>query len=85
MLGVWPFLALAVAAVMVLRRRNPGLGRPYRTPGYPWVPLVFLGGVLVIVISALVQHPVTTLAGIGLTLVGLRSTGGAAVISILGP
>jgi basic amino acid/polyamine antiporter, APA family len=70
-LGVWPFLALAVAAVMVLRRRNPGLPRPYRTPGYPWVPLVFLVGVLVIVISALLQHPVTTLAGIGLTLVGV--------------
>jgi APA family basic amino acid/polyamine antiporter len=70
-LGVWPFLALAVAAVMVLRRRNPGLARPYRTPGYPWVPLVFFCGVLVIVISALVQHPVTTLAGIGLTLLGV--------------
>jgi hypothetical protein len=56
-LGVWPFLAFAVAAVMVLRR--------------PWVPLVFFGGVLVIVISALVQHPMTTLAGIGLTLLGV--------------
>jgi basic amino acid/polyamine antiporter, APA family len=70
-LGVWPFLALAVAAVIVLRRRNPGLARPYLTPGYPWVPLVFFVGVLVIVISALVQHPVTTLAGIGLTLLGV--------------
>jgi APA family basic amino acid/polyamine antiporter len=70
-LGVWPFLALAVAAVMVLRRRNPDLARPYRTPRYPWVPLVFFLGVLVIVISALVQHPVTTLAGVGITLLGL--------------
>jgi basic amino acid/polyamine antiporter, APA family len=70
-LGVWPFLALAVAAVMVLRRRNPEMVRPYRTPGYPWVPLAFFGGVLVIVISALVQHPITTLAGIGLTLLGV--------------
>jgi APA family basic amino acid/polyamine antiporter len=40
-------------------------------PGYPWVPLVFFVGVLVIVISALVQHPMTTLAGIGLTLLGV--------------
>ena len=70
-LGVWPFLALAVAAVMVLRQRNPELARPYRTPGYPWVPLVFFVGVFVIVISALVQHPITTLAGIGLTLLGV--------------
>lgn len=57
--------------VMVLRRRDPGLGRPYRTPGYPWVPLVFFVGVFVIVISALVQHPITTLGGIGLTLLGV--------------
>ena len=70
-LGVWPFLALTVAGVMVLRRRDPGLARPYRTPGYPWVPLVFFVGVFVIVISALVQHPITTLAGIGLTLLGV--------------
>jgi APA family basic amino acid/polyamine antiporter len=70
-LGVWPFLALAVVAVMVLRKRNPELARPYRTPGYPWVPLAFFVGVLVIVTSALVQHPVTTLVGIGLTLLGL--------------
>jgi APA family basic amino acid/polyamine antiporter len=35
------------------------------------IALVFFIGVLVIVISALVQHPVTTLAGIGLTLLGV--------------
>jgi basic amino acid/polyamine antiporter, APA family len=70
-LGVWPFLALAVAAVMVLRRRSPGLARPYRTPGYPFVPLIFIAGTLVVVASALVQHPWTTLAGIGVTLLGV--------------
>ena len=70
-LGVWPFLALAVAAMMVLRRRSPLLARPYRTPGYPLVPLVFIVGTLVVVGSALVQHPGTTLAGIGVTLLGV--------------
>lgn len=70
-LGVWPFLALAVAAVMVLRRRSPALVRPYRTPGYPLVPLVFIAGTLVVVGSALVEHPWTTLAGLGVTLLGV--------------
>ena len=37
-LGIWPFYALAVAAVFVLRRRRPDLLRPYRTWGYPVVP-----------------------------------------------
>ncbi|MDT9121047.1 hypothetical protein RSW84_26770, partial [Escherichia coli] len=41
-LGVWPFYALAVGAVFILRRRRPELPRPYRTVGYPVVPLVFL-------------------------------------------
>jgi amino acid transporter len=70
-LGVWPFLALAVAGVMLLRRRRPELVRPYRTPWYPVVPLVFIAGTLWVVGSALVARPVTTLAGIGLTLLGL--------------
>lgn len=41
-IGIWPFYALAVAAVFVLRRRRPELERPYRTWGYPLVPLLFL-------------------------------------------
>jgi amino acid transporter len=80
-LGTWPWLALGVAAVMVLRRRRPDMIRPYRTPGYPLVPLVFIVGTLAVVGVALVEHPLTTLAGIGLTLLGvpiylLRRTAG---------
>ena len=70
-LGVWPFLALAVAGVIVLRRKRPELARPYRTPWYPVVPLIFIAGTLWVVGSALVARPVTTLGGIALTLVGL--------------
>jgi amino acid transporter len=70
-LGVWPFLALAVAGVLVLRRTRPELARPYRTPWYPVVPLIFIGGTFWVVGSALVARPVTTLAGIALTLIGL--------------
>jgi amino acid transporter len=70
-LGTWPWLALAVAAVIVLRRRRPDLVRPYRTPGYPVVPLVFIAGTLLVVGTALVERPVTTLVGVGLTLAGI--------------
>ncbi|NVB42656.1 amino acid permease [Pseudenhygromyxa sp. WMMC2535] len=45
-IGIWPFYALAVAAVLVLRRRRPELERPYRTWGYPVVPLLFLSAAL---------------------------------------
>jgi amino acid transporter len=70
-LGVWPFLALASAGVLVLRRRRPDLARPYRTPGYPVVPLLFVVGTLWVVGSALVARPGSTLAGMGLTLLGV--------------
>jgi amino acid transporter len=70
-LGIWPFLALAAAGVFALRRTRPELPRPYRTPGYPVVPLVFILGTLWVFGSALLAHPSTTLAGVGLTLLGL--------------
>jgi len=69
-LGIWPFLALAAAGVLVLRRTRPSLERPYRVPGYPVVPLVFVVGTVWIVGSALIAQPAPTLAGIGLTLLG---------------
>jgi basic amino acid/polyamine antiporter, APA family len=40
----WSALLFAVGAVMVLRFRQPDAPRPFRTPGYPWVPLLFLVG-----------------------------------------
>lgn len=55
-LGTWPFYALAVAAVFVLRARRPDLPRPYRTWGYPWVPAVFLVGALLMVGNAMVTN-----------------------------
>jgi len=40
----WAALLFAVGAVFVLRRRRPDAPRPFRTPGYPVVPAVFLLG-----------------------------------------
>src|SRR5260370_11980153 len=49
----WAALIFAVAAVFVLRRTMAEAPRPFRTPAYPWVPLVFLLGTVVCV-SAIV-------------------------------
>ncbi len=40
--GGWIFYALAVASVVALRRKAPGMERPFRVPGYPWVPILFV-------------------------------------------
>ncbi|MDB6087911.1 MAG: putative permease [Gammaproteobacteria bacterium] len=59
-LGIWPFYALAVAGVFVLRRKRPDLPRPYRVWGYPVVPLLFLLASLGMVANALFTDPVNT-------------------------
>jgi APA family basic amino acid/polyamine antiporter len=43
----WAALIFAVGAVFVLRRKMAAAPRPFRTPGYPWVPLVFVFGAIV--------------------------------------
>src|SRR5262245_1521939 len=43
----WGALLFAVAAVMVLRRKMATAPRPFRTPAYPWVPVLFLVGTVV--------------------------------------
>jgi amino acid transporter len=43
----WAALLFAVGAVFVLRRTMPDAPRPFRTPAYPWVPLVFVLGTVV--------------------------------------
>ncbi len=43
----WAALIFAVGAVFVLRRKMPGATRPFRTPGYPLAPLLFVIGTVV--------------------------------------
>lgn len=50
------FSALAVAGLMVLRRRDQD-PPPFRTPGYPLTPLVFIAASLAMVIFALADNP----------------------------
>ncbi|MDQ3138391.1 MAG: amino acid permease [Gemmatimonadota bacterium] len=70
-LGIWPFYALAVAAVFVLRRTRPDLPRPYRTWGYPVVPILFLLASVAMVLNALWTDPVNTGITFGIILVGI--------------
>ena len=70
-LGIWPFYALAVGAVFKLRRQRPTLPRPYRTAGYPWVPLAFLLASLALLLNALVEQPASTAFGFGIILLGV--------------
>ena len=59
-LGIWPFYALCVAGVFVLRRRRPDLHRPYRVIGYPVVPALFLVASVGMIANAVVTDPGNT-------------------------
>jgi amino acid transporter len=70
-LGLWPFYCLAVGAVFVLRRKRPDLPRPYRTIGYPIVPLVCLAGAGGMLVNALINDPVNSAITFGLIGLGV--------------
>ena len=65
------FSVAAGVALFVLRRRQPLTPRPYRTWGYPLVPLVFVIGSAAFVLNTLLERPVESLAGLGLLAIGL--------------
>ena len=65
------FISLAVAAVLVLRVREPALARPYRVWGYPFTPVFFLIVSALYLASLLYHRFWPTLAGLGIVLAGL--------------
>ena len=67
----WIFYGLAVGGVIVLRKKYPDLARPFRTPGYPMVPVLFVLAAGAVVLSTFASQPGNALAGIGLILLGV--------------
>jgi len=61
------FYALMVGAVIVMRRKAPEVERPYRTIGYPVVPLIYIVLAVLIVLDLAYLAPSTS--GIGYLLV----------------
>ncbi len=69
--AIFPFYALAAAAVFVLRRRQPDRPRPVRVLGYPIVPLLFILAAFLILGNALWEHPGPTGLAFGGILLGV--------------
>ena len=70
-LGIWPFYALAVGAVFILRRRRPDVERPYRTWGYPLAPAIFLVASISMLLNSAINNARDTLIGFGIILLGI--------------
>lgn len=72
------FSGVAVAALFVLRAREPGVDRPYSALGYPIAPAVFTAASLLIVLNALwadLVRPLVAGAALGPSAAGLLVIG----------
>lgn len=67
----WIFYALGAAAVFVYRRREPDAPRPYRVPGYPLTPLLFVVAAAALVVNTIVAEPRRAAVGLALVLIGI--------------
>ncbi|MGH7445163.1 MAG: APC family permease [Longimicrobiales bacterium] len=67
----WIFYALGAATIFVYRRRQPDAHRPFRVPGYPITPLLFVAASSAIVLNALFTQTGRALIGIGVVLTGV--------------
>lgn len=82
---MWIFYGLAGLALILLRVRRPDLPRPFRCPGYPVVPLVFVASAIAMTGLAIYDSPGTTLPWLAVLAAGapaywlwIRSRGRAA-------
>lgn len=66
----WIFYALVTSSVFVLRKKMPNATRPYRTPGYPLVPILFLLLASWLVLTTLYTRPVESVVGLILIVLG---------------
>ena len=69
--AVVTFAGAAVAALFVLRRRDPSAARPFRTWGYPVVPGVFVAASGAVVVNAIWREPTASGAGVLLISAGI--------------
>ena len=65
------FYILTIGGIFVLRRTRPGMARPYKTWGYPVLPVVYIVMALFIEIQLLRYKPQYTWPGLILVLLGL--------------
>ena len=65
------FWIITVAGVFTLRKKQPDLPRPYKTWGYPVTPIIFIIACAGILINTLLESPLESLAGLGITMTGI--------------
>lgn len=66
----WVFYIMTFTGVIVLRKKQPNLERPYKVPLYPFIPMVAIAGGIYVVTSTLFTQTTFALIGLLITAVG---------------
>jgi APA family basic amino acid/polyamine antiporter len=69
--GLSLFAMLFIGAVYVLRWRRPDMERPFRVPGYPVVPAIFMAVTIFMAVFAFMQWPKPSIYSLGSILAGI--------------
>jgi len=67
----WIFYALGAICVFILRRTQPDTPRPFRVPGYPWTPALFVIAAAALVANTIFTQPLRAAVGITVSLLGV--------------
>ncbi|HJZ39250.1 MAG TPA: amino acid permease [Bacteroidales bacterium] len=65
------FYILTILSVFILRKKYPGHERPYKVPGYPVLPAVYLVAICFIMIMLLIYKPIYTWPGLIIVICGI--------------
>jgi APA family basic amino acid/polyamine antiporter len=65
------FYVLLVLAVILLRRKAPAAERPYRTAGYPFIPIISIALATFLIVDLAFLAPTTSGIGIAIVLTGI--------------
>jgi len=71
MFVAWIFYGLGAASVFGYRRKFPELHRPFRVPGYPWTPAIFVGAAALLVGNVIVSTPRNAAIGLSIVAIGI--------------
>jgi len=69
--SAWLFYGLGAAAVFALRKKEPDAPRPFRVPGYPVTPALFVLASAGIVVNAMVSAPQRAAVGLAIVATGV--------------
>lgn len=67
----WIFYGMSAGAVIILRKKYPERHRPFRTPFYPWVPVIFILFAVLLTLNTIIEAPRDSAIGIIIILAGL--------------